>query len=81
MFGGSWEWEECIANVKVLFSAAMSFASGTVRSKMVSGHFLFNAVSGLYLMQQLPRNQERVLSMNMKFFVASGMWMIGVGLF
>lgn len=62
-FGGGWEWEEYIANVKVLLSAAMSFASGRVRSEMVSGRFLFSAVSGLYLTQQLPGSQKRVLSM------------------
>lgn len=32
-------------------------------------------------MRQLPGSQERVLSMNMKFSVASGMWMIGLAFF
>lgn len=62
-------------------SVAMSFASGRVRAEIVSGHFLFTAVCSLYLMRQLPGSQERVLSMNMKFSVASGMWMIGLAFF
>lgn len=45
--------------------------------EMLSGHFLFSSVNGLYLMQQFPGSQKIVLSMNMQILVVSGTWMVG----
>lgn len=47
-FNGGWAWEKCVGNVRVPYSAAMSFTSGKVKSEMVSGYFLFSMFSVTY---------------------------------